>query len=511
MNIRGLKRCASILPGLLFGLFLLFASAAQAQVVDTEPNNSCTTAQSVGTATLPLFINGSLDTPPGVPDIDFYRFTATPGTLVRIDLQGQSTNQGTLGDPYLGVFGSACLHQLTVDDDGGEGRDSRLSIVVPEDGILVVAATSYPDYWMTGAGLVAGSYRMIVQQMATPASISGRVVNATTGNPVEGAYVVLTACAPEGCHNIYDAAYTDSTGAFRFQSVYFTAGDYQISVQAYNHETTQVGPFHLAEGQQLSLGDVLLRPIPLVGSIRGRAVDTFTGAPLSGESRPYAEVALLFCALEWYCQPIRFTRADAQGNFLFEGSTLDPLFTGAYQVRIYADQYHTTESGRFVVTEGQHYNVGDVGLKSFPVRINLVSTCSEIPSIGGDCRFNVRIANGKPERLGGEAWTIVRGGNTGSPAGQTVFEAGQKVISLAPGESVDLPFSFFVPGGTSDGAIVCVEAFVGQRPHSFDTLGKNDLFCLMKGMGSFGLVPEAEKRGTVRRLQGEGPRPRIQP
>ena len=67
-----------------------------AQGVEAEPNHPCTSAQDFGAITLPFTVNGSLDSIPASPDVDFFKFTGTPGTSVRADLEGL-----TLGDPFL--------------------------------------------------------------------------------------------------------------------------------------------------------------------------------------------------------------------------------------------------------------------------------------------------------------------------------------------------------------------------------------------------------------------------
>lgn len=85
------------------------------------------------------------------------------------------------------------------------------------------------------------------------------------------------------------------------------------------------------------------------------------------------------------------------------------------------------------------------------------------------------------------------------------FPHGPAGVNLPPGGSVNLPFTFFVPGEVHDGAFICVRGLAASRPHSFNTLGDHHLFCLTKGGGFFRTVPEHEKRDAVRRSQGEGP------
>ena len=87
-----------------------------AQGVEAESNNPCTSAQDFGAITLPFTVDGSLDSIPASPDVDFFKFTGPPGTPVKVDLEGSLTGKGTLGDPFLGFFDSACNLIATNDD-----------------------------------------------------------------------------------------------------------------------------------------------------------------------------------------------------------------------------------------------------------------------------------------------------------------------------------------------------------------------------------------------------------
>src|SRR5829696_678175 len=113
----------------------LAGTPAQAQTAATEiePNTTCLSAQNVSATALPITINGSLDTPPGTPDVDYYRITGTPGERVLIDHMGSASGAGTLEDPYLGVFNSACGLVWYADDEPTVGNrlDARIEFQVP--------------------------------------------------------------------------------------------------------------------------------------------------------------------------------------------------------------------------------------------------------------------------------------------------------------------------------------------------------------------------------------------
>lgn len=493
---------------LVLALCLAFAPLARAQEVEVEPNNPCSAAQSFTASSSALTIDGSIDT----PDVDFYRISASPGSVLRVSLEGASTGQGTLPDPILGAYSADCTTFLQYDDDGGIGLNSFFELPVAS-GTVVLAAASYGDYSFSGYGYYSGSYRLTVEQEAGPArSISGRVVDTETGSPLSDAYVALTRCNGGFCGEFVGWAYTNFQGEFLFENGAYNlysplaAGDYQIRIERFNYEVAQVGPFSVSAGQELDLGDLGLTPVPRVGSIRGRLVDELTGAPLPGYPEPFASVQLLYCNPEPYCYTVRYATVGPDGTFLIEGDSFNPLFAGTYKFLAQADQYQATLSEPFQVGGREHFDFGDFGVKSFPVRIYLNQSCGSIPAAGGSCQFKMRVVNGSTSRFVGETWSIVSGYSIGTPAFSTLFQAGNpKGVSLAPGASAVVPLSFFVPADVSNGAYICAEGFASQRPHSFNTLGRHYLFCLVKGAYGFSLVPEEHKRDVVRRMKGEQP------
>lgn len=491
----------SVLFLLVLSLLLAGSIRTQAQGLESEPNDSCFSPQDLGALLPPFSLTGSLDT----PDIDYYRTyfeVGSASSTAVIDLERE-----TLGDPLLAAFSSDCV-LLALDDDGGGFLNSRIRINVPADGVLIIAATSYPDFGLTGQGFHSGTYRLSVRQEGAPASILGRVVDSRTGDPVPFAFVTLFRCFQGFCFEFVSQRFTDPDGGFRFDGaeVFLPEGDYRLVIEANNYQPREE-MFHFFAGQPLDLGNVLLDPIPSVSSIGGRLVDAVTGEPLPGNAEPFAFVELDFCSPGAFCFPVRFASPDPQGRFLFaDGGGFFPLFPGIYQIRAFANQYLSFTSELFTVEDGEDHDTGDLALKSFPVRIHLAQPCGPIPSQGGNCQFSVKITNGLGGRLAGDAWSVVQASGLATPTGSTIFQTGlPKALSLAPGESATLPFTFFVPREVSDGTFLCVRGLAASRPHSFNTLGDHHLFCLSKGGGFFRAVPAHEKRDAVRRSQGEGP------
>lgn len=489
-------------------LCLAIALGTHAQELEIEPNHPCIAAQNLGSVSESLTVNGSI----GSQDIDFFLFTALPNASATVQLRGASSGLGSLSDPFLGILSADCSAVLALNDDFN-GFDSQIQLSVPANGSFIVAATSYSDYGLTGAGYYTGSYQLSLEigQQTNARSLSGTIVDARTGTPVSNASVTLVRC-PDGNCSEYIGTYYTWDGGFRFESGAYPlyaplqSGDYRLVVSAYNYETTETEVFYLAPGEERDLGAVPLTPFPRVGSIRGRVIDALTGAPLPGVAVPYTWVELQYCYDEWYCYPIRSTNADAVGRFQFESSTWDFLPPGIYQIRAAANQYEATTGPRFTVADAEHHEAGDLALKSFPVRIYPGQPCGPIPPQGGNCQFTVQIVNGMPGRLQGEAWSVVSAYGIGAPTQSTVFQTGvSKSLSLGSAASTILPFAFQVPASVDNGAYICVQTLVAQRPNSFNTLGSLYDFCLVKGAYGFTVVPEGRKREAVEKAKGERP------
>lgn len=255
---------------LVLGSILGIFTFVLGQGMDEEPNNTCETAQAVGAVELPFTLDGSLDTPPAEPDVDFFRFTGVPGEGVQVELNGIPPEQG-VGDPVLGLFNSECI-LIAVNDDSGS-LNSRLLFTIPADGVFVLAATGYPDFNFVGEGFYSGTYQLALAPAVFAGSISGRVVDAVTGTPLPGdsqpfAIVELYRCSNGDCFEFVNSQSTDSMGEFRFDSdfngVPLLAGTYRIIAYAAQYETRQTEPFDVGEGEDVDIGDIALTPHPVV-------------------------------------------------------------------------------------------------------------------------------------------------------------------------------------------------------------------------------------------------------
>jgi hypothetical protein len=376
-----------------------------AQGTEVEPNHPCPTAQNFGAVAFPFTLDGSLDSTPESPDVDFFRFTGTPGSAVRVDLEGQATGKGTLGDPLLGFFDAGC-NLIASNDDSGGTLNSRLVLTIPADGIFILAATSFPDFGFLGGGV--GTYQMTITQPA------------------------------------------------------------------------------------------------IIGSISGRVVDAVTGDPLPGDTDPFTFVDLLRCE-NFGCFSVNSQPADSEGRFQFNRDfSGQPLEVGTYQVLAFANQYQQGQTDPFGVAEGEDRDVGDVPLQPFPVQFSNIVPCENLPPEGGRCQYSVRATNRLATRLDGEAWSLVQGFGIGSFTDFTNFQVKNlQRLTLNSQESKDVQFGFRVPSKVRDGASICTNVFVGQRPEAFfDTVGTTFLFCITKGTNGFSLMPEKEAQQMSRQLNG---------
>ncbi|MYG25402.1 MAG: hypothetical protein F4213_05185, partial [Boseongicola sp. SB0677_bin_26] len=116
-------------------------------------------------------------------DRDWFAVTLEAGKVYRIDLKGQPTGNGTLRDPYLdGVFDADGTRiDATLDDDGGEGRNSRATFTAEASGTYYVAAGGFSgstSYWGTG------TYLLEVNEIADVSKSADLAADASTTGTV---------------------------------------------------------------------------------------------------------------------------------------------------------------------------------------------------------------------------------------------------------------------------------------------------------------------------------------
>ncbi len=233
---------------------------------DVEPNNSCPAAQEMGAVNETFVVDGNLDSSV-TPDVDFFRFSGTPGQAVSLDLQGQSTGHGTLTDPFLGFFDSNC-NLITWNDDSGS-LNSHLEVTIPNDGIFILGATACCDIGFNGGG--NGTYQLTITPVQSIGSISGQVTDAVTRKGLRGdiapfAFVRLLQCGIFGCFDV-NGQNADSRGRFRFETdsggAPLRTGDYMLIVSAEQYQTRETGLFSVGADQDLNVGSIALTSSPI--------------------------------------------------------------------------------------------------------------------------------------------------------------------------------------------------------------------------------------------------------
>lgn len=352
-----------------------------AQATDVEPNNSCATSQDLGTVTLPLVVDGELDASAPAGDVDFYEFRGTAGEMLEITLAGEATGDGTLSDPFLGLFNVDCQN-LGTSDDWGDSSNSRILVTVPRSGVLVVGAAICCDYDFRGYAGVGGSYRLQVARLPLIGSIAGRVVDNETGEPLTTWYRsgALHHCEGSDCSNQVRDIYIDENGRFLITPTtgyyYYEepllAGNYQIVLQSPYHESFQTEIFTVGDGEDLDLGDLTLIQLLLSDSISGQLVDSVTGNPAVDPYYYYYEsYVILYRCNETGCSDFIGQKSlDENGYFQFTNAEFyhygNPLAVGDYQLVLTAIGYETRETEIFSISEGEALDLGQLEMTSLP-------------------------------------------------------------------------------------------------------------------------------------------------
>jgi len=487
-------------------LFAIVALPSMTLGQETEPNNSCLDAQDVGTPDLPFAITGSLDSLEGAPDIDFFRITGVAGDLIRAEHQGASSGNGTLTDPFLGLFDADC-NFVDLNDDA-VGLDSRLIFSVPDSGTYVLAATVCCDGDFLGGG--QGTYQLTVSPAQVADSIVGRVVDARDQAPLPGdnppfAFVELLRCTDGSCFDLVNFQPADGDGNFRFDSDFsgnpLLAGTYQLNAFADGFETFTSDPFAVAENQALDLGAIALTPFQLIGSVSGRLVDALDGAPLSGFDPTFGLAELQRCE-DFDCFPVVGLETDEDGLFRFDGAIWG-LGAGSYRIAGFANDYQPTTTDQFNVGASEDFDVGDVPLTPIQIQFGAIEAC-EIPPGGGLCEYGIELINRGPGRFKGQAWSTV---DIFGQISSSIFQTGivgttnpmPEQLNLAEGQTKRLRFQLDVPAGVPDGVVMCARVTVGRNPNpQFDDIGTRFLFCAITQLGDFELLSDKELRKRIR-------------
>lgn len=244
-----------------------FSPWAAATVSEIEPNNSCATAQNIGTGP-GASVSGAI----AQGDVDYFVIHATPGTLLQADLSGQTGGGGDIADTLLGIFDSSCA-QIGYNDYGGADMDSRVVFKVPADGTVIIAAAGYPDFGFTGNAFVLGTYTLTVHA-PTSAYVAGTLTDAASGQPLPAgaaAAVTLLHCPSVGYDICSDEVSTNPVAADGSYVVSLTgldAGYYQLRSAPTNYGYSYSAPFQLSDASSGIPLDLSAKALPItIGAI----------------------------------------------------------------------------------------------------------------------------------------------------------------------------------------------------------------------------------------------------
>lgn len=338
---------------------------------------------SLGTLTLPYLLSGRLDSTPETPDIDFYRINgATPGLALSLSVNGTPTSTDSL--TLIGVFDTSCALLQ-------RGTAPSLAVTVPPDGVVIIAVTQIPDYEFRGGGV--GAYEIGIRALESIGSITGQVIDAETGAPIDyyqWPTVELAQCLDAECASASPVASTSAdwwSGFFILTTSWWgqplEPGDYRVVVSAHGYQPQMIS-FRIAAGQHLDLGVFALVAEPRVGSISGGFVDRDTGEPLQ------ALVYLNQCFSE-DCSlrnNVSSGWTDSSGRFTFTHHwNGQPLVVGTYQVEFtdawWPARHLPYASDPFSVGRDEHLELGNLAVAPVPTIGSIRGRVSDLVTRAG--------------------------------------------------------------------------------------------------------------------------------
>lgn len=541
-----MHRPSSLLVGLLtliIGLIGMFGTQVRAAgpVSEVEPNNTCFEAQDLGVLDESISVTGDLDgqggsspypPPDAQPNVDYFKITAPPGSLIEVLVGASSSGLGTLVDPIVGIYNltpEGCFQTQAV-DNGGNYLDPRVITTVNETGDLLIAVTSCCDFGFVSGGSGNGTYTLQLQTLQVGHSINGRVIDNRTGEPPpENVTVELARCVNSACAFVALTT-VDSLGRFSFvhntvilpdpypgpadplfsdfpRYLDLYTGQYQISVFAPFYEGIATDIFNLGINERVNLGQIALTGVPRGQQIDLRVVDAVTAEPLSSDQYPFLHVQLFRCD-EFGCNDLAgFASSDANGQVsITRGDSFNGLLVGDYVISLFAEEYIPLVTEPFAVGADAVVDLGDIKLQPNPVRLSNAQGCEPIPAQGGRCPYKIEVTNRQEKVAQLQVWSVVASKGIGQPYVNGVFQPDKATkIRLRSGETKTITFMLDVPRGVTNGAYFCATAFVAEdvRGFYFNAVAQSNIFCSFKdGDGVFRTVPADTARELIQRLNG---------
>ena len=207
---------------------------------------------------------------------------ATDMGTIRLSLAPSAgTVQGIVKDASTGLALSGVTITVTGDTTwtAATGPDGSYQITGIMPGAVSISASKTGYYTVSGTGTVAAGGTLIFSPSlsttpptVTTGDLKGSVVDNSTGQPIQGATVFVTAAR----------SYTATTGIhgdFSLTGIY--PGTYTVTVSTVGY-LSQTYTVSIIAGVMTDMGTVKLSAVPTIGTISGIISDASTGATLEG-------------------------------------------------------------------------------------------------------------------------------------------------------------------------------------------------------------------------------------
>jgi len=325
-------------------------------------------------------------------------------------------------------------------------------------------------------------------------SISGRVTDEVTGEPIIGAHVIADRL--DSMYHCHGEARTDTGGYYAIEHLH--PGSYQVGASAVGYVAeTYPAPVTVISGQNTPDINFALTPGGGTGSISGRVTNEVTGNPILG-----AHVVAM--GLDNYCYAEAWT--DSNGHYMLEG-----LCAGIWQVQAEAFGYiPEVYPDTVTVVDGQ--NTPNINFALTPSGGEIGSISGIVTDeITGEPVLGAHIVAMRTDSMchgHGEAWTdsnghyIIQGLHLGSyqvsacKAGYIPETYPVPVTVVAGQNTGDIDFALTpmgepgsISGTVTDGntgnpiphAHVCAHGELGEGHARTDSLGHYMIFGLYPG------------------------------
>ncbi len=149
---------------LIVAALATLSAAANAIIVETEPNNSIATADVITPGVIPYSDTGDIRLTAG--DVDYFSL-GLPSSVALSVIATPLAGSFTIPDTYLGLF-DAQGNVLALNDDAGPGTGSLLMYEITAPGTYYIGVTGTGDDLWQGNHTQAGNYQLTVSVSPVP-------------------------------------------------------------------------------------------------------------------------------------------------------------------------------------------------------------------------------------------------------------------------------------------------------------------------------------------------------